>query len=346
MRLESLEALWGVEARLHDFDRSEATIYRPAGFTVVEPRITIPRGTGWTWFLVYREKIDTARAARLLARLAGGSQAGFLGLKDACARVYQYIAVKDGRPETVEHENIKAWPLGSGGPPRLGLHGYNIFKIEVEAGRPRPSIGWIPGFYGPQRFGVTRPNSHYLGLLFMEARMGEVLREYRYRYPLEERREPGDYESRWLASRWSGMPRPKPLRIMKEALQAYIFNRALSRALKQVHEYKEHTGSVRCMGQEYRVPLARLPGPRLAQGKSKWAKLVSRILEEEGLTWSLFKELKTPFRPLLYPVCSLKTILRGGMIVLRFALPRGAYATSLLLEAYDIDWIGYDKCKG
>ncbi len=346
MRLESLKALWGIEARLHDFNRSDAMIRRPAGFTVIEPRLTLPRGSGWTWFLVYREGLDTVRAARLLARLIGGSQAGFLGLKDACARVYQYIAVKNGRLVRVEHENLRAWPLGSGGPPILGLHGYNIFKIEVEASRPPPGISWIPGFYGPQRFGVVRPNTHYLGLLFMEARLGEVLREYRYRYPLEERRGPGDYESRWLASRWIGMPRPKPLRIMKEALQAYIFNRVLSKALKRVHEYKEHTGSIRCMGREYRVPIARLPGPRLAHGKSKWAKLVSRILGEEGLSWSLFKGLKTPFRPLLYPVCSFKAMMRGGKVIFRFSLPRGAYATSLLLEAYNIDWIEYDKCQG
>lgn len=204
---------------------------------------------------------------------------------------------------------------------------------------------WVPGFYGPQRFGITRPNTHYLGLLHAEGRMGEVLREYRYRYPLEVRSGPGGYEARELSSARPGMPRPRRLRIMAEALQSYIFNRALSRVLRDPRGYAEHYVTVECMGSEYRVPASRLPGPRLRRSRSRWARLVAGVMEEEGIHWAALRGLRSPFRPLLYPACSLRAVRAGGGLALRFALPRGAYATSLLRELAEVDWLRYDTCN-
>ncbi|MEB3774126.1 MAG: tRNA pseudouridine(13) synthase TruD, partial [Desulfurococcales archaeon] len=206
-------------------------------------------------------------------------------------------------------------------------------------------VEWIPGFYGPQRFGVERPNTHYLGLLFVEGRLGEVLREYMYRYPMEDARPPGGYESRALSSVGAGFPRPRPLAIFREALQAYIFNRALSRILRDARGYAEHWVKVRCMGMEYRVPAARLPSPRLARSRSRWAGLVKSILEEEGLDLGLLKSLKSPFRPLLYPVCGFRQRRAPGGVMLRFSLPQGGYATTLLRELFEVDWVRYSRCN-
>ncbi|MCE4601622.1 MAG: tRNA pseudouridine(13) synthase TruD, partial [Desulfurococcales archaeon] len=273
---------------------------------------------------------------------------GLLGLKDACAYATQYMALRGkGLPDRLEAPGLRAWLLGEAGPPRLGLHRYNIFRITLRIDSPIDlgDVVRVPGFYGPQRFGVARPNTHYLGLLYAEARMGGVIREYLFRYPLEERRGPGSYEARELEGLSVRMPSPRKLRIMGQALQSYIFNRALSRALQDPRRYAEHYITVECMGTSYRVPAARLPGPRLRSSKSVWARLVGEVLAEEGLSWQALRGLRSPFRPLLYPVCSLRAKSVSEGIMLRFALPRGAYATSLLRELVYMDWLAYDECR-
>ncbi len=344
----SLEALWGIESLYNARRRPRGYVDRPAGFHVIEPRPALPKGDGWSWYLVRRVGMDSWRALKSLARLTGATRGGLLGLKDACSYATQYMALKGtGLPERLETPGFKAWLVGRAGSPRLGLHRYNIFKITLKAEDRVEVAGveWVPGFYGPQRFGISRPNTHYLGLLHAEARMGEVIQEYLFRYPLEERSGPGGYEARELARLRAGMPRPRMLRIMAEALQSYIFNRALSRSLNNPREYAEHHVTVECMGSIYKAPAARLPGPRLESSRSRWAMLVGEILGEEGLSWQALRGLRSPFRPLLYPVCNLRSRDTPEGVMLRFALPRGAYATSLLRELADMDWIAYDECR-
>ncbi|MEB3773325.1 MAG: hypothetical protein GSR86_00160, partial [Desulfurococcales archaeon] len=89
---EALERLWGIEGTLHGLHRRPGAVDRPGGFRVVEPRVEPPGGAGWYWYYVYRVRLDTMRTSSLLARLAGGRTAMPLGLKDACAHAYQYIA--------------------------------------------------------------------------------------------------------------------------------------------------------------------------------------------------------------------------------------------------------------
>jgi len=194
---ESLERLWGIESRLYDFRRPRGVVERPRGFRVLEPRISIPRGGGWSWFYVYKVGLDSMRVLKLLSK-ALEAPGGLLGLKDACSHSFQYMAFRvKARVTMVNGGLFRAWLVGYGGAPRLGLHGYNIFRINVvlhgDVGGVE-GVEWIPGYYGPQRFGIDRPNTHYLGLLFSEGRLGEVLNEYGFRYPMEYRRGVGYYE--------------------------------------------------------------------------------------------------------------------------------------------------------
>ncbi len=345
-----------MESRLYNYKRPLGTVRRPAGFTVVEPApVAGRRRTDTATYLVYRVGVDTRIVAGMLAGILEARGYVVSGLKDACARVYQYVSlISPSRVEDmVSTSMFKAWLAGRGFSIWPGSHVYNMFRLIVETPDPRSvcsnaiGITRIPGFFGPQRFGVERPNTHYIGLLYSMNMKGSIIKEYMYRYPLEERRKPGRYEARELTrSREKIDPWAiKTPRMALEALQAYIYNRALSKALPKVDELAEHYVTVSCGLGQVKMPAARLPAPRLAKGKSRWAKLIAGILEEEGLTLENLRGLKPSFRPLLYPVCNLKCRAGSGKAKLTFNLPKGAYATTLLSEVVELDWLEYSTCK-
>lgn len=350
---QSLEMLWGLEG-LEPASSAAVTIERPTGFRVIEPSPRLEGGS-WLWYLIVRGPIDSSRAARSLASRLGASRWGLLGLKDACALVWQYVAVKArSGPDVLGFPWGSAFLVGRGGAPRLGMHGYNIFSIDIKVldGDPKTIAGIlesysvIPGFFGPQRFGVERPNTHYVGLLVSEGRLGELLAEYAYRYPGESRAEPGSYERRAIArsARESSIAGARAPRIAREALQAYIFNRALSSLWPEYRRYAEAGVDLVCAGRRIRAPAVRLPYEGMRASRSPWAGVVARVLREEGLGWDSLKGLRGALRPLAYPVCGLRARVKDDSIRVRFMLPRGAYATLLARSVALVDWVSYDRC--
>jgi len=364
--LDALEALWGLDGGLPRGGPGIAWIERPHGFRVAEPR---PQGLsgegGWAVYLVRRVNMDSRAAGRLLARLLGARGYRLQGLKDACSTAYQYIAVRspERTPGRLEHGRLSAWLAGRlREPPRPGGHGFNIFSLDVSytgdpAGLCRRLEGarWIPGFYGPQRFGVERPNTHYTGLLRVAGSLGGLVREYKLRYPLEEARPPGSYERAAIeaaASRASptAAGAPGPARLHIEALQAYLFNKTLSRLLRSGHtprELAEHWTTLHCPHGPVKAPAARLPSGRLASARTTWARALRRTMEAEGAPPTLWAGLpaRSSLRPLAYPVCSLRCRpTPTGAIRVCTVLPAGAYATILLRSAARVDWLRYARC--
>ncbi|WP_460126246.1 tRNA pseudouridine(13) synthase TruD [Stetteria hydrogenophila] len=363
---ESLELLWGLEERLGGRPRvgGVAVVRRPWGFRVIEAGPRPLRGEGWSLYLVRAVGVDTRRAARLLAGLVGGRGASYAGLKDACAVKYQYISVKTGpagAPGRVRDPEgrLEAWLVGRG---RVapGLHSGNFFRLTVE--HPDPAglcsafrgLRWVPGYFGPQRFGVERPNTHYMGLLASQGLWGSLLREMASRYPLEWRRGLGGYEAaawrraREAASPWAAAGKAWWLDFALQALRAYLFNRALSRAARSggVQGYAEHWVRVRCPGGTVlRAPAARLPGGYHLRSGSAWSRLVRSVAEEEGLTGALASWGRRVFRPLAYPVCTAWCRPSRGSAEVVLALPPGAYATVALWEVVEFDWLGYAECS-
>jgi tRNA pseudouridine13 synthase len=363
-RLEFLETLWGMDARLGGRPAvgGEAVIRRPWGFKVFEVGPRPVGDPGWSLYLARVVGLDSRRAARLLARLVGAREASYAGLKDACAVKYQYVSVKtSGGPAVVRDPQglLKAWLVGNG---RVapGLHSGNIFRLAVEHGSPGrlcdalKGLKRFPGYFGPQRFGVERPNTHYMGLLLSLGLWGSLIRELAYRYPLEERTRPGAYEravideARLAASPWAPSSRKAWwVDFALQALRAYLFNKALSKAIASgnIEGYAEHWVEVRCpMGGPLRVPAARLPGRYHLSSGSPWAELVREVVEEEGLT-SVLRMWRRVFRPLVYPVCRVWCKPAGGSLEVILALPPGAYATVALWEVVEMDWIGYAACQ-
>jgi tRNA pseudouridine13 synthase len=362
----ALEDLWGI-GPWEPLTRQRLWVARPWGFVVAEPRPRLEGSGAWAVYLAARVGLDSRAAASRLARAVGASRYSIQGLKDACAVAYQYVALRSRgeAPSRVVAPRLKAWLMGWRRLPlRVGSHGFNFFRLEVETdGDPEAlcsaayRLAWIPGFYGPQRFGVERPNTHYTGLLALEGRQGRLLEEYSARYPLEPQRPPGRYEALALdAARRSLSPldagRAGPRRLRLEALQAYIYNRALSRLLRRLGDPRpagEHWVTLKCPQGPLRAPAARLPGPWM-RPTSPWARVVLEVMTEEGLTphaWAPARGvLRKAFRPLLYPVCRLRCEPRGAAARIRVALPAGAYATMLLRALGRVDWLRYAECRG
>ena len=368
----ALERLWGIETPpLKPLTSYVAWIDRPQGFTVIEPRPHLTGRGPWAVYLVRRVGIDSVRAARLIASGLSATRYSLQGLKDACAAAYQYMAFRlpagSEAPATIELSGrLTAWLVGrSSEPLRRGGHGFNAFRLVVslegDAGRlcaAARKLRWVPGYYGPQRFGVERPNTHYTGLLRLRGEYGLLLAEYLRRYPAEEERPPGHYEARaaelaHAARSHVEASKPGPRLLQLEAIQAYLFNRTLSLGLRlagRPEPLAEHWIPVRCPQGPVRVPAARLPGPGL-RGSSLWARVARYVAEAEGVAGILLSgpswRLGKPLRPLFFPVCRLKCRPRARREAeICVVLPAGAYATMLLRILAWIDWRRYAKCGG
>jgi tRNA pseudouridine13 synthase len=356
----ALEYLYGVDPDLLP-SSPEAVIPFPYGFRVVEVgrREWFSRGGSYIYF-VRRVGMSSSAAASTLARLSGCSSPGLAGLKDACSVAYQYVSVRCSRrpPELVEAFRLKAWLAGRGVRLSPGNHGGNMFRVYFESSSADSvcsrleGLSHAPGFYGPQRFGVERPNSHIYALHALKGDLGGLVSEAVYRYPSETRTCPGWYEARLVSEPWLHA-RIVP-RVVLEALQSYLFNAALSEALRRglsPWSLAEAGTTLPCPGRgEVRVPAARLPHERLTRSRSVWAKLVSRAAEEAGIPLEMLTYeagLRPALRPLAYPVCRCKCR-RGGPWdgVASISLPPGAYATIVFRAAAAVDWEeSYSQCS-
>ncbi|MEM1873699.1 MAG: tRNA pseudouridine(13) synthase TruD [Acidilobaceae archaeon] len=347
---ESLRRLWGIERSLLEDAGKPRAVFLPREFRVFELKpALLNEEEGWRLYLVRKEDTPTLAAASMLKRELRARRASFAGLKDSWGVSYQYISLLEPGDERcfVDLGRVKAWLLGEGGALRPGSHSGNIFKIVLETEEPGrvcgnlEALAAIPGFYGPQRFGLSRPSTHIYGLRLAGREGGWLLREYSYRYPLEDLARSLGYESRALReaaeekSPWVSLKRAP--RIAGEALQSYLFNRALSRALEErVVEIAETRVSLVACGVEARVPAARLPSRRLLKSGTRWAEIVRSVIEEEGVR---VEELppRAPLRPLLFPI-AFKTCKAGvSRAEIAFCLPPSAYATIVLMEVADVE---------
>lgn len=331
--------IWGIEARLNDFPRPRARLVAEL-FRVIELR---PEevGAGWSIYWLRKEGISTRAALRRIAR-AMGAEVAYAGMKDSWGVSYQYVALRGGRPqERVEAEGVRAWRLREGGRLSLGAHGGNIFKVVLETEDPEAlesnlkRIERIPSFYGPQRFGIGRPSTHLYGLALARGDQEMLIRELSAPSPLSGE-VPGEEmralkRARELADPWA-LPRD---RLYLEALQSYIFNRALSKVIRRLEDAAERRYLTSFCGAEVELPAVSLPAPSVREGI--WGEAVREVLYEEGIGERELRGLRPAPRPLYYPV-RLGSIRReGARLTFTLCLPPSAYATVLLMEVADIE---------
>ncbi|MEB3759222.1 MAG: tRNA pseudouridine(13) synthase TruD [Desulfurococcales archaeon] len=346
-----LECLWGIADHNRLPTRPNAYIPRPEGFIVVEPRPLEIQGD-YSLYLVKKKNLTTLQATGLLKSMLGARKVTVSGLKDKEAIAYQYMYVLD--PQRTPRKlhaigrYLEAWLVKTNiSEPWKGSHYYNIFRILIRLNKQdiEPSVSQInairyfPNYFGPQRFGTCKPDSHISGFLMLR-------REHDYAYRIE-------YPERTGRGR---IP-DKIVKFMVQAYQSYLWNRALSSLVKTysieyIIENKDDIGDrvirLYCPQSKIRVPAGVLPSGNISLRESLWSQILGKILDQEQ-AWDLLEEMKKygvsgGIRPILSRPCrsTIKYNNENNVIAI-FSLPRGSYATVYLRELFDLDWV--KQCK-
>jgi len=293
----------GVGGRLRDFPEdfvveeilADGGIVRIGSGLEDHLRRDLPGGR-FCHFALEKRDMDLFVAIERLSRALGVSKKRFTycGTKDARALTCQLVSIEGLNPQDldVHVEGIRIHtPFRALEPLAFGMHRGNAFRIRVtgihlredeleglvlETGEEISHQGGVPNFFGHQRFGTTRCNTHVVGRHLLAGDFESAVWEYlgspfqgegkdasSCRLELLETRDFGralasfprrlNYERKML-EHLSKHPRdylgalrrlPKNLlSIFVRAYQSYIFNLALSRRILQKEPFRPREGDV------------------------------------------------------------------------------------------------------
>jgi tRNA pseudouridine13 synthase len=157
----------------------------------------LPINTSTVCLVVEKYNYETLTVVLKLAKFLQISSRtiGFAGLKDKRAITVQQISITGADPSLLvnfQSPGIYLNRIQAGKPIQLGNLNGNHFNIIVR--QVNDSIDWlkekveqikmqiqnsgIPNYYGPQRFGALRPNSHQIGRLLLLADYESALKSY------------------------------------------------------------------------------------------------------------------------------------------------------------------------
>ncbi len=343
-------------------------------------------------FIMEKHNWDTIRAILELSRRLGVSSRrfGYAGTKDKRAYTVQRVSVRSVTRERLESLSIPGIKLHSFTKCRHGISLGDLLgnefeiavrRIEGEAGRVEEVIEatseqiesrGVPNYFGYQRFGTVRPNTHLVGRAILRGELEEAVVWYigrpfpgekedakEARQVFDETRDPEaalrvfprrlQYERSMLSwlrrspSDYAGALRrlPKKLRkLLVHAYQGYLFNLVLSRMIEEGMDIRGR-----------RIPLF---GYRSTFSGGRQGEIEREVLEEEGVELESFRCPKMPElaqaggeRSACITVSpnwevredELTPGMRMG--VFTFFLPPGSYATSVMREYMKADPLSY-----
>ncbi len=337
----------------------------------------------YTHFTLEKADWNTMQAIKKIARSLGVSHKrfGFAGTKDRRAVTRQRVAVWKVKPEALERVKIKDLKLydfkksderislgdSRGNRFRITVRDVEIGGDELEAMLEKTVAQLkekgVPNYFGYQRFGTIRPNTHIVGRELLRGDVegavmaylgnpsdGEKEDAYNARKTLEETMDfkralelfPKrlDYERSMLdalmknPNDFAGALRrfPKKLRLMLvHAFQGYLFNRILSSLIEEGLDCE----SIPLFGSETLFSSGR-------QGEVEMA-----VLEEEDVQLESFEIASMPelgmegdYRAAFIDVNPELSVTEEGYIC-EFELPKGSYATVVLREFMKTDPLNY-----
>jgi len=345
-----------------------------------------------THFTLEKRNWDSITALREIARATGVSykRFGFAGNKDRRAVTRQRISawhVEEQRLRTVRLPGILLYDfdrcqaritLGSLSGNRFlvtirktKLNGKELAKTLNNIKKELSCVG-VPNYFGYQRFGTTRPNTHIVGRMIVQGNLeGAVNRYLGFPYetespPCREARNYYDathdvsgalkvyprrltYERTMLVALqsrpldYAGALRRLPTtlrRLLVHAFQAYLFNKNLSRLLQR--EIDIGNMSIRLLGSQSEFSTGML------------GEIEKSLLDEEGITLQDFQVRKIPELGVegstraafldVDPEVSLRhdqSTDDGDLVDVQFSLPKAAYATTVLREFMKTDPLHY-----
>lgn len=380
-----IDKLLGMECYLTDTDSAKPVyplsqdsfyVYEYIeGIGVLRPPIQPPRSRGGLYiYLLIKGGVDTYNAIHAIRRIMRPRRVSYYGLKDSRARSYQVIIVED--PERlytyIYDKYFEAILIGSAyrHAERKDLVG-NCFKIFLDRISDNKDlgkalitidrvseIGYIPNYYSYQRFGVSRPITHLLGLAIVcrsyKAFLGIMVHGSKILSPgFSDDKDLMEGCARIISSspRWMNIERrvcseymrtKDPARAVKSlpreyislyisALLSYLFNIYLSK------RWRDHGLGLEPIGLEIqmlsRIYGAKIPGIRISLNNDAGLMLrgeIGSMMEILGLEGCDVKRVRTYIeRPILLPIA-----IDRRAWSLEFCLDKGGYATNLLREVF------------
>jgi tRNA pseudouridine13 synthase len=334
-------------------------------------------------FRMTKHNITTMAALREISNLLHVSRErfGYAGNKDKRAVTTQYVSVEGVDEDDLQRvflPNIEVEVLGKNGRINLGDLDHNQFKVvirdinlpeDVMEDRAESILeeldGWMPNYFGSQRFGSPRPITHQVGREILKGNFEEAVWIYiakpyddeydrirKVREDLWETRDPQRSAERFpeqyryekillyhLAENpddYTGAIKRLPNGLQKlfiHAYQSYIFNNVLSSLIDD----------------GFRDIDAELPliGYKTSIKNDKAGKKAKEILEEEGVEQDDFKlrELshlrsEGDYRECFVPVDDFEIEdvgeddlnINKNCVTTSFSLQKGSYATVFLRE--------------
>jgi len=172
-----------IRVKPEDFLVEEIT---PEGYVVNESLRSLSRGRG-PYTLAVLKKIcrDLLPTIALLQRRLS-AKVSFAGIKDRRAVTYQLISISRPLTEPIRLSNLEVWGVGtSRWEVRPGELKGNRFTITIRSlnceGTPVDTLcrlSWLPGYFGHQRFGTTRPNTHKVGMHIVRGDFEGAVKEF------------------------------------------------------------------------------------------------------------------------------------------------------------------------
>ncbi len=257
----------------------------PEGLIVNRDLERLDRGEGrFSLAVLEKRSRDLIPLVSMLERRLG-AQIGYAGIKDRNAVTSQLISVGLPFGSWIPPEDIDGVSIRIIGPARWQVRPGDLlgnrFTLTIRALEAPPDgsaldPGWVPNYFGHQRFGVTRPNTHRVGKLLLKGDFEGAVREF-LASPY-----PGEPEDAFLARKelrdsWdlrraeSSFPRSFGLeravirrllerpgdykgaisvlpgdlrRLFVNAYQSYLFNLALSRRLEEAGPFVVSEGDL------------------------------------------------------------------------------------------------------
>ena len=342
----------------------------PEDFRVEEIYTNIPDGKKYCIFILEKKKWTTLKAIEAIANKMKISvkRFNFAGQKDRQAITKQYVSCADIGKRDIAYLRLKdikvTFVKYSDKPIMLGGLDGNKFKIVVrDIKEPLQPVRHVPNYYDDQRFGGYRPNLHLVGKevlknnyeqavkllllypfptetenytdarVYMEENWGDwvtfdlpkgMINEKKIVGYLE--KNPNDFKGALKA-----LPR-QLFSMIPQAYQSYLFNKSLSKYLKENYEGEDKEYS---LGKLFfcDLPLD-LDWPII--GYKTKGNDFDELLKEEGITKEIFNHE--------IPQLSSEGLTRKAMIKVgiqmgkfkdnkqevEFSLPPGSYATIVL----------------
>ncbi|MCD6301152.1 MAG: tRNA pseudouridine(13) synthase TruD [Staphylothermus sp.] len=297
---------------------------------------------------ITKKDMDTFQAIRIISRTVNIPEKNLyiLGLKDRDSKSIQYVFINKhliDKPSdlVIYNDNLDIEPIGftriKPGKKHLIGNRFTLVVNEVreyEKAKQLMNIiteNGLPSYYGYQRFGVKRPNTHLLGKYIILGRTDlfgkELLRSI---YPLESihsiiGRRLGRYHKLYYEKVFSQSKNPEKalrtlLSILNElyidAFSSYLYNLLLNKII-DLHGWNE-------LNNLY-------PMPGCVDSK----KYYEDILEKEGITYDvLIKYTKCWYRRGLFKPINPRVSVENGILFISFELEKGYYASIIMRELF------------